>query len=134
MEHAGVKVRALWIKDTGCDAYLALESSDQFVAAHPDTVRAFVAASIAGWRGYLNDPTAADAEILHRNPAMTAVQLNLARKALLDYHLIDGPGDAVGHLDSNRLKNQYMILRDLNIIATDYDYRKSFTTEYIPQP
>jgi NitT/TauT family transport system substrate-binding protein len=134
MEHAGVKVRSLWVKDTGCDAYMALESSEQFVAAHPDTVRAFVAASIAGWRGYLNDPTAADAEILRRNPAMTAIQLNLSRKALVDYHLIDGPGNEVGHLDPNRLKNQYMILRDLNIIAADYDYRKSFTTEFIPQP
>ena len=25
MEHAGVKVRTLWVKDTGCDAYMALE-------------------------------------------------------------------------------------------------------------
>jgi NitT/TauT family transport system substrate-binding protein len=134
MDHAGVKVRALWVKDTGCDAYMALESSDQFVAAHPDTVRAFVTASIAGWRGYLEDPTSADAEILRRNPAMTAIQLNLSRKALLDYHLIEGPGNEVGHLDPSRLKNQYTILRDLNIIAADYDYRKSFTTEFIPQP
>jgi NitT/TauT family transport system substrate-binding protein len=134
MEHSGVKVRTLWVKDTGCDAYLALESSDQFVAANPDTVRAFVAASIAGWRGYLTDPAAADAEILHRNPAMTAVQLNLSRKAMVDYHLVDGLGDAVGHIDPNRMKNQYAILRDLNIITADYDYKKSFTTEFVPQP
>jgi NitT/TauT family transport system substrate-binding protein len=133
MEHSGVKVRTLWVKDTGCDAYMALESSDQFVAANPDTVRAFVAASIAGWRGYLTDPTTADVEILHRNPAMTSVQLNLSRKAMLDYHLIDGPGDAVGHIDPNRMQNQYAILRDLNIV-TDYDYNKSFTTEFVPQP
>jgi NitT/TauT family transport system substrate-binding protein len=132
MEHSGVKVRTLWVKDTGCDAYMALESSAQFVAAHPDTVRAFVAASIAGWRGYMTDPAAADAEILHRNPAMTALQLNLSRKAMLDYQLIDAPGDPVGHLDPNRLKNQYSILRDLNIISADYDYKKSFTTAFIP--
>jgi NitT/TauT family transport system substrate-binding protein len=132
MEHSGVKVRTLWVKDTGCDAYMALESSAQFVAAHPDTVRAFVAASIAGWRGYMTDPAAADAEILHRNPAMTALQLNLSRKAMLDYQLIDAPGNPVGHLDPGRLKNQYSILRDLNIISTDYDYKKAFTTAFIP--
>jgi NitT/TauT family transport system substrate-binding protein len=91
-----------------------------------------VAASIAGWRGYLADPNAADAEILRRNPAMTAIQLELSRKALLDYHLVDGPGNDVGRLDAARLKNQYMILRDLNVIDKDYDYRKSFTTEFIP--
>jgi NitT/TauT family transport system substrate-binding protein len=140
MEHAGVNVRTLWVKDTGCDAYMALESSDRFVAANRNTVRAFVAASIAGWRGYLSDPSAADAEILRRNPAMTALQLSLSRKAMLDYHLIDGqaglgaPGDAVGHIDPDRLTHQYSILRDLNIIPTDYDYKKSFTTDFIPQP
>jgi NitT/TauT family transport system substrate-binding protein len=134
MDHSGVMVRALWVKDTGCDAYMALESSDQFVAANPDTVRAFVAASIAGWRGYLSDPAAADAEILRRNPAMSAIQLNLSRKALLDYHLVEGPGNAVGHIDPIRMKNQYAILRDLNIITANYDYRKSFTTEFVPRP
>ena len=134
MEHSGVKVRTLWVKDTGCDAYMALESSDRFVAANPEMVRAFVAASIAGWRGYLTDPAAADAEILRRNPAMTAVQLNLSRKAMLDHHLIDGPGSAVGQIDPDRMKNQYAILRDLNIITADYDYKGSFTTRFVPQP
>jgi len=140
MEHSGVKVRTLWVKDTGCDAYMALESSDRYVASHPDIVRAFVAASIAGWRGYMTDPTSvtdptsADAEILRRNPAMTAIQLDLSRKAMLDYQLIDAPGSAAGHLDPNRLKNQYTILRDLNIITTDSDFTKAFTTEFIPEP
>jgi NitT/TauT family transport system substrate-binding protein len=134
MEHSGVKVRALWVKDTGCDAYMALESSDQFVAAHPETVRAFVAASIAGWRGYMTDPAAADAEILRRNPAMTALQLNLSRKAMLDYQLIEAPGSAAGRLDPSRLEHQYSILRDLGIITADYDYHKAFTIEFIPQP
>jgi len=134
MDHAGVKVRTLWVKDTGCDAYLALETSDNYLAAHPDIVRAFVAASIAGWRGYMTDPASADAEILRRNPAMTALQLQLSRKAMLDYHLIDGAGTEIGRIDPKRMKNQYSILRDLNIIAADYDYSKAFRTEFIPQP
>jgi NitT/TauT family transport system substrate-binding protein len=134
MDHSGVKVRTLWVKDTGCDAYMALESSDRFVAAHPDTVRAFVAASIAGWHGYLADPASTDTEILRRNPAMTALQLNLSRQAMVNYHLVEGPGGPAGHLDPQRMKNQYMILRDLNIITTEYDYKSSFTTRFIPQP
>jgi NitT/TauT family transport system substrate-binding protein len=131
MAHTGVKVRTLWVKDTGCDAYMALESSDQFVAAHPATVQAFVAASIAGWRGYLADPVSTDREILRRNPAMTAMQLTLTRTALLNYHLIDGAGNAAGQLDPERLHHQYLILRDLNIIRSDYDYRRAFTTRFI---
>lgn len=132
LEHSGVKVRTLWVKDSGSDAYLALETSGRYLAAHPDTVRAFVSASIAGWRGYLTDAATADAEILHRNPAMTALQLGLSRKALLDYHLIEGPDEPAGRLDPARLQHQYAILRDLRIIAGDFDYRQAFTTEFIP--
>jgi len=132
MEHSGVRVRTLWVKDSGSDAYLALETSDRFLAANPDTVRAFVAASIAGWRGYLTDPSLTDAEILRRNPAMTATQLTVSRKAMLDNHLIEGPTEPAGRLDPDRLKHQYEILRDLKIIAADYDYQKSFTIEFIP--
>jgi NitT/TauT family transport system substrate-binding protein len=137
MEHSGVKVRALWVKDTGCDAYMALESSDKFVAANPETVRAFVAASIAGWRGYLRDPVSAHAEILRRNPAMTAIQLDLSRKAMLEYHLIEqsdliGSGGEIGRFDPGRIEHQYAILRDLNIISADFDYRKSFTQVFLP--
>jgi NitT/TauT family transport system substrate-binding protein len=134
MERMGMKVRTLWVKDSGSDAYMALETSDRFLAANPDTIRAFVVASIAGWRGYLTDSTAADAEILQRNPAMTAIQLTLSRKALIDYQLVDGPAGPAGRLDPHRLKNQYAILRDLKIIAADYDYQKSFTTAFIPSP
>jgi NitT/TauT family transport system substrate-binding protein len=131
MEHLGIKVRTLWVKDTGCDAYMALESSDQFVAAHPATVQAFVAASIAGWRGYLADPAGTDREILRRNPAMTATQLTLTRTAMINNHLIDGAGNAAGQLDPERLHHQYLILRDLNIIGSDYDYHRAFTTRFI---
>ena len=134
MAHQGVKVRTLWVKDTGCDAYMALESSEAFVAAHPETVRAFVAASIAGWRGYLADPAATHAEILRRNPAMTPLQLELSRQAMLDYHLVEAEGAPAGQVDPQRMQNQYTILRDLHIIPADYDYRTAFTTRFIPPP
>lgn len=134
MKHAGVDVRTLWVKDSGCDAYMALESSTHFVATHPDIVRAFVAASIAGWRGYLKDPAAADAAILHRNPAMTAIQLTLSRQAMQSYGLIEGPGGGIGQFDPNRLEHQYAILRDLKIIPTDYDFRQAFTLQFLPKP
>ena len=134
MEQKGVKVRTIWIKDSGCDAYMALETSDRYAAANPDTVKAFISASIAGWRGYMTDPASTHAEILHRNPAMDATQLDLSRKAMLQYHLIEGAGDEIGRLDPQRLGNQYKILRDLNIIPTDFDYSKAFSTQFLPIP
>jgi len=65
---------------------------------------------------------------------MTAIQLELSRKAMVDYHLIEGPGNAAGSIDPARMKNQYAILRDLGIIATDYDYNTAFTVQFLPKP
>jgi len=134
MEHSGVKVRTLWVKDTGCDAYMALETSDTFLKAHPDAVRAFVSASAAGWRGYVADPATTDAEILRRNPAMTAIQLTLSRKAMVDHQLVEGPGSPAGSLDPQRMAHQYSILRDLKIISVDYEFKNAFTTQFLPPP
>jgi NitT/TauT family transport system substrate-binding protein len=130
MEHKGVKVRTLWVKETGCDPYLGLDSSERFVAEHPATVRAFIQATIAGWRGYMTDPVSTDQEIMRRNPEMDQLQLTLSRQAMLDYHLIDGAGNEIGKVDPARVANQYKILRDLKIIPADFDYQKSYATQF----
>jgi NitT/TauT family transport system substrate-binding protein len=135
MEHKGVRVRWLWVKESGCDPYMALDSSDSFVSENPDTVRAFVAATIAGWRGYLAHPETADAEILRRNPAMNQLQLDLSRQVMIKYHLVDGDesGLAVGKVDPKRLEHQYRILRDLGIISKDYDFTKAYSVAFLPK-
>ena len=132
MAHKGIKVRTLWVKETGCDAYLALECSDRYLAAHPETARAFIAATIQGWRGYLSDPASTDAEIIRRNPEMDETQLQLSRQAMIDYHLVDGTKEGIGGLDPARLANQYKILRGLNIITGDYDVTEAYTTAFLP--
>jgi hypothetical protein len=32
------------------------------------------------------------------------------------------------------MKNQYAILRDLNVISADTDYKTAFTTQFLPAP
>jgi NitT/TauT family transport system substrate-binding protein len=135
MEHKGIKVRWLWVKESGCDPYMALDSSDKFVAENPGAVRAFIASTIAGWRLYLTHPEDADREILRRNPAMNQLQLDLSRKVMIDYHLVDGDasGTSIGKVDPKRLETQYRILRDLGIIASDFDYRRAYSVDYLPK-
>jgi NitT/TauT family transport system substrate-binding protein len=135
MKHMGIKVRWLWAKDAGCDGYMALDTSDRFLAAHPDEVRAFVAATIRGWRGYLTEPGPADAEILRRNPAMNQLQLDLSRQVMIDYHLVDGnaAGTEIGDVDPKRIDTQYHILRDLGIISHEFDYHAAYTRDYLPR-
>jgi NitT/TauT family transport system substrate-binding protein len=133
VEKQGQKVRSLLIKDTGFDPYRAVATSDAFLAGNKDVVKAFVTASIAGWKGYLNDPTATDAEIKRRNPEMTQGQMDYSLQKMKQDHFIDGDaskGEAVGQLDPQRFSQQYEILRSLNILPANFDYLKSFDNEF----
>jgi NitT/TauT family transport system substrate-binding protein len=133
IEKSGQKVRTLLVKDTGFDNYRVVATSDSFLANNKDVVKAFVAATIAGWQGYFKDPTATDAEIKKRNPEMTQGQMDYTFKVLVDDHFIDGDashGETIGQINMTRVKDQYQILRSLNVLPDDFDYTKAFDTEY----
>jgi NitT/TauT family transport system substrate-binding protein len=129
-----VPIRTLLIKDAGCDPYTLLVTSDSLIARDPALVRTFVEASRAGWRRYLVDSTATDAEIRRRNPEMTQGQLDFSRKALIDGHFIDGvaaDGEDVGQISNQRFHSQYDLLRSIAILDHDFDYRTAFTTQFL---
>jgi NitT/TauT family transport system substrate-binding protein len=129
MQRRGIKVRTLMLKDTGYDAYRALLAADSYIAAHPDGVKAFVAASIQGWRTYLQDPATTDQEVMRLNPQMTQDQLTYSRRAMIENHFVDGypgQGEDVGRLSAARMQVLYQILHDEKFIGQDYDYHDSF--------
>jgi NitT/TauT family transport system substrate-binding protein len=133
IEKAGQKVRTLLVEDTGYDNYRVVATSDSFLADNKDVVKAFVTASIEGWKGYLTDPTATDAEIKKRNPEMTQGQMDYSLEKLKEYHFIDGnaaKGEAVGQLNPQRFAQQFQILRSLNILPDSLDYTKAFDNEF----
>lgn len=134
MKFHGVPVRYLWVRDSGCDPYMSLVTSDRFRTREPQAVRAFIRASIDGWRDYLAHPAAADAEILRRNPAMSQVQLTLSRQVMIERRVVQGdrPGEDVGVIDPARFANQYRILRDLGVIPQDFDFTAAYSLEYLP--
>jgi NitT/TauT family transport system substrate-binding protein len=128
MEHRGIKVRTLMVKDTGYDPYRVLATSDPFIAANPSAVHAVVDASTKGWRSYLQDPKATDAELLRLNPQMTQDQLDYSRGILIKDHFIDGDssqGEDVGQVNPNRMETLYGILHEEGFIPTDYDYHST---------
>jgi len=55
---ARVRVKTLPIADSGYDAYHVIFCRRDFALANPEVTRAFVAASVRGWRDYIEgDPT-----------------------------------------------------------------------------
>ena len=116
----GVAVRTLPLAESGYDNYSVIFGRRDFVEANPEATRAFVAASIRGWRDFLEgDPAPAFDEILRRNPSMSRELMAFAREELIRNHTVLGDpadGEIPGRLDPARLRSQIEALVNLGIL------------------
>jgi hypothetical protein len=95
-----------------------------FLRQHPETVAAFVPASLRGWRDYLNDPDAAHNVIAKRNPALNPEWIRFSWQALRDGGFISGDdpsGNQVGQMTAERWTTMYNQLFDLKVIDKAFD-------------
>jgi NitT/TauT family transport system substrate-binding protein len=127
-QKAGAPVRTLLISDTGYAPYRVFFTSRTYLAQHSDIVAKFARASIHGWRDYMQDPTAVNAELLRLNPAQAPEQMQFTWQALKDGHFIDGGNPAnTGHMDPARWTAMYAQLSDLKLIAHPIDPASAYT-------
>jgi NitT/TauT family transport system substrate-binding protein len=134
VQKAGGKSKILLISDTGYDVYRVFCTTQKYLKENPEVVRKFVAASVHGWKDYIQDPAAANAEIAKRNPEMDKDRMIFSWQALKDGKFIfgaDPSGAEAGKFDPARWAATYKILRGLNVITTDLDVTKSYTTEFV---
>jgi len=132
----GVAVRALMIAASGFDAYHAIFCRRELARMEPDVVRAFVAASIRGWRDYLeNDPTPAHTLILKENAQMTPGLLDFSRGELILRKLVSGEtarGEAIGQIELHRIARQIGMLQELKILEHRLPAEAVATKEFLP--
>lgn len=134
-EKNGRKVRTLLLSSAGYDCYQAIFARRDTLRSSPDMVRAFVQASIRGWRDYLEqDPTPGNQLILQRNREMTPELLAFSRGELLRHGFIRGDaarGEAIGRLSPERLQSQMETLQKLKILEKPVAMADVFTTEFL---
>lgn len=132
----GRPVRTLTLSSAGYDCYHALFTRRDFIREAPGVVRAFVAASIRGWRDYLeSSPAPADAIILKRNPQMTQALLEFSRTEMLRHGFVRGDParrEEIGGLSSARLREQAETLLSLKILEAPVAVESFATTEFLP--
>jgi NitT/TauT family transport system substrate-binding protein len=133
-EKAGAHVRTMLISSTGYQPYRVFFTSRQFLSEHPEIVQKFVEASLEGWRNYLQDPAATDAELSRLNPAMSTDQMRFSVQTLKDRHFIDGAGTSESHLGSftaERWSTLYRQLVDLKVITQTIDPASAYTLQFV---
>lgn len=115
----GVEVKTLPFAEAGFDPYHVVYAREDYVEANAETVRAFIEASMRGWRDYLTgDPAAAHALIQARNPGMDAELMRAVRAEILrgGYALGRGETEALGKIDSARLSELLADLERLGLL------------------
>ena len=137
-EKHGRKVRTLPLAASGYDCYQTVFTRREFVRTSPETVRAFVHASIRGWRDYLEgDPSPANEIILERNREMTPELLTFSRDEMIRHSFVRGypaKGEDIGQLSLERLAVQVDTLWSLKILTTPVAVPDVATTEFLPPP
>lgn len=111
-------------------------ASDRRIQANPQQVRAFVAASIAGWKDYLTgDPTPGNALIKADNPEMTDDVLLHAIAEMNRYRLATA-GDAetagIGVMTEARWQAFFETMSADGVYPTTLDWRRAFSLDFLP--
>jgi NitT/TauT family transport system substrate-binding protein len=130
---SGAKVRTMLIADTGYQPYRVVFTNATFLHDHPELVAKFVRASLRGWQDYLNDPSAANAEISRLNPAMSKDQMEFSTRTLKDGHFITGDPSItrLGEFAPERWSGMYQQLVDLKVITNPIDLKAAYTTQFV---
>ena len=129
--------RVLLPADEGYPSYGSMVlAPNGFARDNATALRGFIAASVEGWRDYIQgDGRAADALILTANTDMTQADLDQARARLRANGVVDG-GDAalygLGAMTPERWQAFFETMSTAGLYPGDLDWRQAFTTQYLP--
>ena len=98
-------------------------------------MRAFVAASVEGWRDYLNrDPTQGNKLIKRHNPEMTDALLDYGRSKMNQYGIVQS-GDAkrggIGAMTEARWSEFFNTMSGQGLYPKDMNWRAAYTTQFL---
>jgi NitT/TauT family transport system substrate-binding protein len=129
----GADVRCLSIAELGFDPYASvLVTSEAFLGAHRDLVRAMAEASVRGWERYVDDPAAGNAEILVRNPEIGSDALARGAAALRPSVLDDDARrDGVGAMRPERWATLVTQMREIGMVDRPLDPARLYDPSFV---
>ena len=129
--------RVLLPADEGYPSYGSVVlAPNGFARDNANALRGFIAASVEGWRDYIQgDGRAADTLIRQANTDMSQSELDQARAALRSNSVVSG-GDAalygLGAMTPERWEAFFEVMSQAGLYPADLDWRQAFTTQYLP--
>lgn len=131
----GVDYRLLPMSDSGFDPYRVIVTTKRLTEEKPEVVRAFVAASIKGWRNYISGPNEKANELIKAtNPKMTDDFIAFGINSMREAQLVGGRTgeDLTGMLDPVRIEQQLEIMANVDMLADHVTAAEIAPTTFLP--
>ncbi len=132
-----IAAKTMLIADSGFSPYRAVYANRNFARENPEVVSAFVAATIEGWRDFIeNAPEETLRKISELNPQMTREFMNYSINVMRENHLVTGrpeEGDRLGLILPRRLQNQFNDLLNLGVIKNPIPASDYMSIDYLPE-
>jgi len=131
-EKSGIKPKVFLFADEGYLGYAGMVMvRGAYLSENRETVRAFVEASLEGWRDYIwGDPSAGNALILEDNPEMTPDLIAYAIRSM-KANAMFGTTDQIGTMSAERWHKFHREMSALGLVPKEMDVSKAYTLEFL---
>ncbi len=130
ISEAGQKPTIMLMSDYGVDSYeLVLLTSEQMIAEHPDVVRRFLTATVAGWTHVLQNPNADVAVVQKYNSSLDLAGQQRRLQATLP--LLTVPGQPFGSMEPEFWEFTHQMLLDQQALAAPINLEQAYTLQFL---
>jgi ABC-type nitrate/sulfonate/bicarbonate transport system substrate-binding protein len=129
----GHPVNVILSADYGLEWYVGtIFTTEAMIRDHPEVVRAFTTATIRGLQAVIDDPKAAIAHVLKRDPTLDPVIEEESLQRSLP--LIHPAGRAPGAMTFEAWQITYQMFRDEGVLTQTLDITQAYTLTFLPPP
>ena len=132
---AGAKPKFFLLADDGYPPYgSTMVTRNALVDKDPGVMKAFIEASLEGWKSYMAQPAPANELIKRDNPKMTDDRIAFAIRKLGEVKALnrgDAATQGIGTITEARWKQTYDFLVEGGLLKPETDWRKAFTTRFV---
>lgn len=131
VKQAGIDVNVLSVaKDGGYNPYgLLLFTTENMITTKPDVVKAVTAASVEGWKHFLQDPADGQAAIMKANTNMAKDVMEASTKIIANGDYVGTP---IGKMTSKRWNDLRDQLALIGAVPDGFDVSNAWTNKFLP--
>ena len=121
----GAKVKTFLVSESGFDPYVEVVAvRGDFLKKNEALVRAFVAATLKGWKAFMKDPVKTNEHMHKLNPTLDLA--TFAESAQVQMPFLENKDGKIGEMKLSRWEDMIRKLKDLKVLKKDLKAQDAF--------